>query len=372
MGGGHAHVAVVKAFQDHPPLPRARVTLLSKDSMTPYSGMVPGLIAGYYRFEDAHIDLAKLCHATNVAFKQATVTGIDLTRKEVQIDGDDSPVGFDVVSMNTGSTPSDEGVTGVREHGIPLKPIDQFLRRWENVVERVARELGAPARIVVVGGGAGGIEIALAARHRLSSLAAEHDARDSGIRFVLVNASTQLLPSHNRWVRSKLDRILREHRIECCLGQRVIEVSAQSARCESGLRIPFDELFWATHAAAPPWIRRSGLRVDSAGFLAVNECFQSLSHAFVFGAGDVASAIHHPRPKSGVFAVRQGPLLALNLRRALHGERLISFRLQKQSLSLIGTGDRRAVGSRGPLAFEGRWVWLLKDWIDRSWVRQYA
>lgn len=239
-------------------------------------------------------------------------------------------------------------------------------------MDRVTRDPAAPMRVVVVGGGAGGVELALAVQHRLVSLVSERDVRADVIQVTLVSASEVLVPMHNRWVQAKLNRILRERRIRSLLSQRVVEVTSRSVRCDSGVEVPFDALFWATTASAPGWIQESGLRADAQGFLGVNECYQSLSHAFVFAAGDVASAIHNPRPKSGVFAVRQGPLLALNLRRALQGEALVPLKLQMRFLSLIGTGDRHAVGSRGKLAFEGRWVWWLKDWIDRRWIKQYA
>lgn len=373
IGGGHAHVAVLKAFGDHP-LPDVRVTLVSQESMTPYSGMIPGLVAGHYGFGDSHINLPRLCQASKTSFQQGTLLGLDLPTKEarVAVAGGQESIGFDLVSVNTGSTPSDEGVPGAQVHGIPLKPIPEFLRGWEALVERVHRNPARPVQVVVVGGGAGGVELTLSAQHRLISSVAEHDASPAGIRFTLLSASDVPVPTHNKWVQSKIGRILRERRIQCLLGHRVVEVTPRTIRCEPGVEVPFDVLFWATNAAAPSWIRGSGLRSDVRGFLAVNECFQSLSHAYVFAAGDVASVLCQPRPKSGVFAVRQGPLLASNLRRALLGEALARYNLQVKFLSLIGTGDRHAVGSRGDLAFEGKWVWWLKDWIDRRWIAQYA
>ena len=371
IGGGHAHVAVVKAFADHP-LPQVCLTLLSQHRMAPYSGMVPGLIAGHYQVEESHIDLPRLCERADASFEQTRVTGLDLANKEARVSGGHAPIRFDLVSVNTGSTPGDGGLAGVSEHGIPVKPISQFLKGWERLMDRVTRDPAAPMRVVVGGGGAGGVELALAVQHRLVSLVSERDVRADVIQVTLVSASEVLVPMHNRWVQAKLNRILRERRIRSLLSQRVVEVTSRSVRCDSGVEVPFDALFWATTASAPGWIQESGLRADAQGFLGVNECYQSLSHAFVFAAGDVASAIHNPRPKSGVFAVRQGPLLALNLRRALQGEALVPLKLQMRFLSLIGTGDRHAVGSRGKLAFEGRWVWWLKDWIDRRWIKQYA
>jgi len=135
--------------------------------------------------------------------------------------------------------------------------------------------------------------------------------------------------------------------------------------------VPADLIVWATGAAAVPWVGQSGLACDDRGFAAVNDGLQSPSHPFVFAAGDVAAMTNRPVPKAGVFAVRQGPVLAANLRSYLAGEPLRPFRPQPRYLSLMSTGDGHAIASWAGLAWQGRWVWAWKDRIDRAFMRRY-
>jgi selenide,water dikinase len=368
LGGGHSHVAVLKMFRMNP-VPGTRLTLISKDNVAPYSGMLPGLIAGHYSFDEAHIDLRRLCRFANAQFYRAEISGLDLSNKRVLCKGR-PPVTFDLLSINVGSVPRSHDIPGAAKYTLPVKPVDRFIARWPELIEQI-KTTGAPlVRIAVVGGGAGGVELTLSAQFQLQA-ALHNVAHAPAVEFHLVTETATLLPTHNRRVQQKFNRILQERGVRVYVNHRVTRVQPDCLYCEPGAAVPFDFAFWVTTASAPGWIAQSGLETDPAGFLAVNESLQSKSHPFVFGAGDVAAVLKHPRPKSGVFAVRQGAPLARNLRRALTDQALENFAPQRQFLSLISTGNKYAVASRGPFACEGEWVWRWKDWIDRKWMRQY-
>jgi selenide,water dikinase len=352
VGGGHSHVSVLRAVGMRP-LAGVRTTLISRDYDTPYSGMLPGVVAGYYTRDQAHIDLVRLCRHCGVRFIAAEVTGLDVDRQEIRLAGR-PPVNFDVLSLNTGSTPArPDSVTEIADSVIFTKPIDRFIEKWEELREKLRARSGA-RRIVIVGGGVAGVELALAVSYRLS--------RDgiSGVSIALQTAGESLLETHTPAVRRRLARRLSAAGIDVRLNTRVEQVPDA------------DAVIWATQAAPAPWYAQSGLAVDEAGFVAINEFLQSTSHDNVFAAGDTASSLRYPRPKAGVFAVRQGKPLARNLRRRLLGRKLQSFVPQKRFLSLIGTGDHSAVASRGFWSAEGHWVWRWKDRIDRRFMRKFS
>ena len=348
----------------------ARVTLISRDPVTAYSGMIPGWIAGHYRSDEAHIDLPALCASTGARFIQATVSGVDLVNRRVLCGGSPS-IGFDLLSINTGSTPRARDIPGALEHALRVKPIEAFVAGWEDVARHISSLRAQPFRIAVVGGGAGGVELTLATQHRLGELFRNAGNPAAQVEFDLVTDSPVLLPTHNARVQAIFVRVMGERGVRVHLNHRVVRVEPGLLICEPGKAVPFDRVLWATHAEAPEWIAASGLQTDARGFVAVHDTLQSVSHPFVFAAGDVASVQRHPRPKSGVFAVRQGPPLAGNLRRALAEKKLKPFVPQRHFLSLISIGDKYAVASRGSWAFEGRWAWRLKNWIDRRWMRQW-
>lgn len=368
LGGGHSHVIVLKRFGERP-VPGARVTLVSRAVETPYSGMLPGLIAGHYTKDEAHIDLASLARAAgaNAVFDEAV--GLDLEKRQILFK-ERAPVGYDLLSIDIGSTPS-LGVPGAAEYGTPVKPIDRLLERWSAMMARISAG-DSTTRVAVVGGGAGGIELLLSVQYAIRTRCAETGRDDARLEYHLFTEGDGILPSHNASVRRTFERILRERAIEVHRSSAVVEVAHRLLRTADGRTHPVDEVLWTTQAAAAPWLATSGVRVDADGFVQVSRTLQSISHTDIFAAGDIAAMVQDPRPKSGVFAVRQGPPLARNLRRALLGEPLENYRPQRQFLALISTGDRYAVASRGAFAFEGAWVWRWKDWIDRRFMRQFT
>ena len=227
-------------------------------------------------------------------------------------------------------------------------------------------------RIGVVGAGAGGVEILLAVQYRLRQLLLERGRTDDHIGYRLFSAADDILPSHNPRTRRIFERVLRDRQVQVVAGTPVVEVAPGRIATAQGTHYALDEILWVTAAGAAPWLAEAGLQVDAQGFVAVNDTLQSASHPSVFAAGDIASVLRHPRPKSGVFAVRQGKPLAGNLRRALLGRELVPFRPQRKFLSLIATGDKYAVASRGNWALQGRLMWRWKDSIDRRFMQQYS
>ena len=367
VGGGHSHVTVLKQFGMHP-MPGVRLTVICRDVHTPYSGMLPGFLAGHYAYDDIHIDLGPLSRFAGARLYHDEVIGLDLANRTVHC-RQHPDVSYDVLSLNSGSTPGYAQVPGAEQVVVPVKPISNFVQRWEHLVTRVLAAQDA-VRIGVVGAGAGGVELTLAMQFRLRHALREAGRTDT-VAYHLFSGSPDILPTHNRHVQAKLRRILTARGIQVHAGCQVVEVFKDGLRCTDGRRYELEEILWVTDAAAPPWLAEAGLAVDERGFVLVNAALQSVSHADVFAAGDVAAVAPYPREKSGVIAVRQGKPLTRNLRRALTGRALRPFAPQKKWLALLSTGDQYAIASRGGWSVEGRWVWRWKDWIDRRFMRAY-
>jgi len=367
VGGGHSHVSVIKRFGMEP-VPGVRLTVVCRDVHTPYSGMLPGFVAGHYDYDDAHIDLMPLARFAGARFIHDEVTGIDLANRRLRFENRPD-LTYDLVSINTGSTPG-LNVRGAEGRVVPVKPINNFITRWTGFVERVMALNRAP-RIGVVGTGAGGVELTLAAqfslRKRLRALGGAIEPA-----FHLFGSDPTVLGTHNARVQRKFERILAERGVSIHRSTRVTEVTDQGLRLSDGTQHELDEILWVTNASAPAWPGDCGLDVNEKGFIQVRETLQTLSYPEVFAVGDVATMIDHPREKAGVFAVRQGPPLEANLRRSLLGEDPEPFRPQSKFLSLISTGDKYAVASRSFWALEGGWAWTWKDWIDRRFMDKYS
>jgi selenide, water dikinase len=360
VGGGHAHVHVLKSFGMRP-MPGVRVTLIARDVETPYSGMLPGWVAGHYGFDECHIDLGRLARFAGARLIRDEAIGIDRTECRVLCRAH-PPIRWDLLSLDIGSAPRVDDAPGAAEHTVPVKPIAQFAARWDALLMR-ARDMPR-LRLAVVGGGAGGVELALSAHHRLSQMC------DGAVEVTLVTREA-LLPSHNRRVRWLFERIFAKRGIVLVAGSAVVHVEPGALTCADGRRIEFDEALWVTEAGAALWLADTGLPLTEGGFVAIDETLRSIGDPRIFAAGDVATMLAHPRDKAGVYAVRHGPPLAANLRRVLAGQSPRRAIPQRRGLALIGAGDLHAVASRGPLAAHGTYLWRLKDWIDRRWMRRY-
>ena len=360
VGGGHTHALVLHEFARRP-LPGANLTLISDVEQAAYSGMLPGHVAGFYSREEMHIDLRALCARAGARFVAGAADGFDLGARQVLSDGAAIGPAADLLSINVGSAPNLGSVEGGAEWTIPSKPVPQLLAGWTRL-QAAARATVRPLRVVVVGGGAGGVELSLAMQSQLRRKAV----------FTLVHRGSELLPGHNPRVRARLARVLPARGVEVLAERTVTAASADGVRLQNGERRLADFVFWVTQPAAPVWLRGTGLALTEDGFLRVEPTLQAVGRPWIFAAGDVATLEQRPAPKSGVFAVRMAAPLAANLRAALGGGALRAYGPQKQFLSLIGTADGRAVASRGPWALHGRLMWIWKEAIDRRFMRRFG
>jgi selenide,water dikinase len=324
--------------------------------------MLPGLVAGHYSFAQTHIDLPRLCQWAGVRFVAAEVTNLDPQARRLSL-ADRPAIDYDLVSLDIGSQPELDSVPGARAHAVPVKPVADLWQRWQQLELRLAAlSTGSGHHIAVVGGGAGGVELAMAMAHRLAG---------GPVSFSLWCGASEILQGYNARSRKLVLTALARHGIAVHTSARVARVEAGLLVLADGQQAGFDELFWCTGASAAPWVAASGLATDSRGFLKVADTLQSVTDERVFGAGDIATQVRHPRPKAGVYAVRQAPVLAHNLRAALLDKPLQEHRPQQRFLSLVSLGDREAVADKGVLAAGGQWVWRWKDSIDSKFMARF-
>lgn len=363
VGGGHAHVHVLKAIGDALD-PTVSVTLVTPVERQVYSGMLPGFVAGHYTLEECGIDLGPLVERARALVVRSSASLVNPAMREV-ICANGEVVPYDVLSIDVGSRAFTGRVKGVEEHAVVIRPLERFVEGWEKVLAR-ARQ-GGMNSVSVVGGGAAGLELAFAVENRLRR---ESGGEAPHVR-VLTDART-VVPEYPAGARGRLLRLASRRNIGIHGGSPVTEVGPGYLRLRDAIEFATDATLWVTGAAAPGLLRDSGLQTDDRGFLAVNDFMQSLSHPEVFGAGDCATNLANPRPKAGVFAVRAGPALAANLVAAMKGGPLERYVPSPRYLALVSCGTRYAVGLYGGLSFEGGWVWRWKDRIDRGFVARYS
>ncbi|MGZ3342258.1 MAG: FAD-dependent oxidoreductase [Reyranella sp.] len=362
VGGGHTHVHVLKSF-GRKPMPGVRLTLIGRDVETPYSGMIPGFVAGHYSFDECHIDLAWLCASTGARLIRGEAIGLDRARRQVLLQ-DEPAVAYDLLSIDIGSAPNLETIPGARQWATPVKPIAELGRHWMAFLERMKTWLG-PLNVTVIGGGAGGVELALAIDHRL------RQATKGAQVQVTLATKDEILAGQAAAAGRRMRAIFRHRGLQLLEKAATVRIERGAVLLESGKWLQSDAVFVVTEASAAEWFATTGLPLDGRGFLAVADTLRSTGDERIFAVGDCATVLKHPRPKAGVFAVRQGPPLAENLRRVLLGQAPEPFVPQARYLSIIGTGDGHAVATRGSWAIEGAWVWRWKEHVDRKWMRLY-
>ncbi len=367
IGGGHAHIEVIRNFGMKPE-PGTRLTLISKEDQTLYSGMLPGLIANHYKFDDVHIDLHPLTHFANCRFFHSEVLAIDLKKNIVLCDGR-PPVPFDVLSLDIGSAPSE--IPDGHESVLPVKPINSFYEYFKN--SESYSDQGQSRTVGIVGGGAGGVELAFAIKHRFMNTLNGTDEAVSNTEVVIITADDSILPTFPRSAQKHCMQALKSAGIQLVTGFKVVSATNNAVCNEAGEEIIVEHIVWATQASAPKWPGDCGLQTNTTGFVKVNKFLQAIGHKNIFAVGDIADVEKFNRPKSGVFAVRQGPILAKNLRHVARGEtRLEKYSPQKDVLSLISLGKKLAIGTKYRVAFCGEWLWRLKKYIDKRFIERYT
>ncbi|MGE3957371.1 MAG: FAD-dependent oxidoreductase [Vicinamibacterales bacterium] len=362
LGAGHTHLHALKHWREQAP-PGATLTCISDYPVATYSGMLTGVLAGDYLPAAMEVPLAPLCEAANAALVVGQVARVDLHARAVTM-GDGRVVAFDLLSVGVGSTPATRGVEFDRASSglVAIKPMQTFLARMRDALlhGRVANE--AP-RVVIVGGGAAGVELALCLPTFVSATIGSHAS------FTLV-ADGPILPDCSAGLMRRA-AIALERAGVAQLSGRVVRVADAQVHLDSGSVLDAELIVWTTGASPRQVLSLIDLPKDSAGFLATDDTLRSTGDPRVFAVGDAGAIAERPVPKAGVYAVKQGPVLLDNLRRTLNGQPLRPFVPQRSFLKLLNAGGGHALGEWRGVSFEGRWCRWLKERIDTRFIAQF-
>lgn len=352
MGAGHAHAQVLKDWITAP-VQGAELVVVSPSALAPYSGMVPGWLAGQYQYDEICIQLNALAAAAGARLVIDELTSLDPVRQCVQLASGDV-LSYDVLSLNVGSTLNAPLNTNAQV--LSLRPLGNLRASWELLIHDLTTStVDTPLNITSIGGGAAGVEALLAALARLRSLQPHRTINGN-----LITRSAALLPGMAALAVRSAQAALTQAHVTVHLNTQYSDSVASAA----------DLLLWATGAEAHAWQRNSGLAVSARGFISVDKHLRSTSHPQIYAVGDCAEWAQ-PLPKAGVYAVRMGPVLSNNLRAALDVGAAMSYEPQHRFLALLNTANNSAIASWGNWSARGRWVWRWKDHIDRAFLKRF-
>ena len=356
IGGGHAHALVLRKW-GMAPQPGTRLTVINPGPVAPYTGMLPGHIAGHYSRAEMMIDLVRLGRFAGARVILGRATGLDRAAQQVILH-DGRRLRYDVASLDIGIASNLPALPGFDEHATAAKPLGGYAESWEAFVST------APIlpRLVIIGAGVGGVELALASAHRL---------QQSGRRpqITLLERANAALPHIGVGARAALLAELAHYNITLMTGVEPRAVTKNSVILANGQNLASDFTVSVAGARPQAWLQSTGLDLHQ-GFVTIAPSLQS-SDPLVFAAGDCAHMGFAPRPKAGVFAVRQAPVLYHNLRAILSERPLRRYRPQRDYLKLVSTGRKRAVADKLGLRLEGSWLWQWKDRIDRKFMAKF-
>lgn len=360
IGGGHANIQVLKSFAMSP-IDGLRVSLISDVLNAPYSGMLPGFISGEYSHEDMHINLLNLSNSANARFIHAKITSINTEHRIIHCE-ERPHINYDLISINTGIAPDLEQIEGAKEYAVAVKPISHFL----NNLPKIDMKIKSPQHsLIIVGSGAAAIELAFAFRTRFNK-------KKISPRIIIVGGAERFFPELSLKCHLSILNKCKRACIEVKFGQPATKVSSKSVTLASGIKIASDFTLLVTGGIPQNWLRNTSLGLTDDYYIEVNKAYQSISDERVFAAGDVAKVRLQPRPRSGVFAVRAGPVLSKNLRLKLNNSPLQNISQQSRHLSLIMTGNETVMAIWGKLFMSSKWLWLVKKWIDKRFISNFT
>lgn len=362
IGGGHTHALVLHKLMMNRP-PGVTVTLINPQAKAPYTGMLPGYIAGHYQRDELDIDLARLTRRAGARLIIDYATGIDVAAKRIRLVGRPE-ISYDTLSVDIGITTKLPTIDGAEQHAVSAKPLGVFADSWAVFLARAGQKK-SPPQIAVIGGGVAGVELALAMAYRVRAEGL------AGAQVRLIEAEREILRETGASARRGLLGELNRYGVDIVAGARVKEITAKGLTFDRGLAdVPASFVVTATGARPHDWLSDTGLTLHK-GYIEVDDRLRSVNAPHVFAAGDCAHMAYAPRPKAGVFAVRQAPALFENLRADMTGENMTAYHPQKSYLKLISTGRKSAITDKWGLAPKGKYIWRLKDRIDQDFMKQF-
>lgn len=361
VGGGHAHLSVLEKLA-HASIAGVEVVLITPNRYQNYSGMLPGWIAGHYTREQSRVDLQPLVQASGVRMIEARVRAMSADTRTLILE-DGQRVTYDFLSLDVGSETQTEGLSALGVRLLPVKPLDDFFDQWPEIQKKAIDQ--KDYALVVIGAGAAGVELAFAAQFALKRAGAQEHV-------TLVVSPDGLLKGHHVSVRRRVLAYARK--VGIVLNQQTATGLIDGLLFSDGHRIYADQVIAATGAKPLPWLRQSGLSLNEQGYILVDACHRTQSHPEVFAVGDTCARTDVQMARSGVHAVKVGPVLAENLYAVLadSADQLKDYQPRKSSLYLLACGPQYAIASWGRISFEGYWVWRLKDWIDRRFIKRFS
>jgi len=355
IGGGHSHLSVLMKLSKKP-LNGNRITLITNEIDTPYSGMIPGYIEGIYSWRDSHIDLYRLCLKLNVRFIHAEVERVSAHEKEIYFK-DRPKIKFDVLSINTGIQSNNREIKGAAKYCLPVKPISKLANNFLNKITNFKS-------IAFIGGGAGSVELALAIKKRFLNI-------NQDIKITIITGKRGLLSTFPQKTKLTSLKTLEKFKIDIIEYKRVLEVKPKQIILSDKSLLKIDKAILSTNSMTPKWLAKSDILLTKDNYILVNKSFQT-NYKYVFASGDVIDFNNQNLKKAGVFAVRSGKPLAINIRKFILGKKLVEYKFNKNYLALIGTSKRSAIATKYNLTFNSRFFFYLKKYIDQNFIKKFS